>query len=696
MTTENGLVQSTVLRWREGSGVAGQEPERRTTFVAKLAARWVPGGRAALVPPDPLVAYDERTTDPQRVGKAGELAPILPCAALLVAGAARVTIAGPLGPRVIESGAAVGVGISMAAATRARFAPAAPTRGDDGLLVIPPTLDARFFHAAPEQQHLPLLRGSESLTIETAQTRLETSLPGMVVVATVRNDRSEERRLVLAIDMLVVDVARAQMSLVGRASVRGAFELVHLALSPIESTGTSDRGDMRRHRPESRARIDAVGKVAPGGLADTAPISSSLIAAVRARAATPFQSAEQETAVMRKPAPTGRPAGSQPATPFEGFRGARVQPAAGLERTLTDARPLLQPLLQPPLQPPPQSPAAPPPARALEDEGTSLSDATTNDLPPDPQVRPLPLGPLPVRVPTPAPLAPAPLFADPGPRDPRVDAALARLAGGEKLDGIDLHGLDMRGVSFAGGWLENANLSRADLRGASFEGARLGRARLEGANLRGAKLVGAIAPDLAAREADFSGAILDGATLTSADLSGAILEDASARGVDASRANLERVAAPRADLTGANLTEARLARAQLEGAKLDGAQLGKADLRAANVTSALLERARLEGARARELRGGRAVMRGAFLAGADLERADLEAVVLDGANLDGAILRGAKLESASIRAAKLGRADLRDAELSGADLTDSDTSDARMRGARLNDTKGIASPPKDG
>jgi uncharacterized protein YjbI with pentapeptide repeats len=233
---------------------------------------------------------------------------------------------------------------------------------------------------------------------------------------------------------------------------------------------------------------------------------------------------------------------------------------------------------------------------------------------------------------------------------------------GAKLAGANLAGADLSGARLAGADLTEANLAGADLRDSDLSGARLRDALLSGADLSGALLAKArfANADLAraamrgasAAKSDFRGASLVEVAAVDADFSGADFLNA-----DLSRAGLERACFAKADLRDAKLDEARLVGANLSEADLSGASLGAANL----------EGARLVGARLRE----RAKLRGARLVGANLSLADLS-----GADFSNANLERAKLEQARAIGADFTSAALRDCAAHGVAAWD-----AKLEGA---------------
>ncbi len=343
------------------------------------------------------------------------------------------------------------------------------------------------------------------------------------------------------------------------------------------------------------------------------------------------------------------------------------------------------------------------------DEPATLEEAFAR-LVLDPSVRTSQVGDAPAPRPT---SRPAPELLEP--IVPREDA-LALLASGTSLIGMDLSSYDLRGL----------DLSGRDLRRARLLLARLDDAQLDGANLAGAVLVGAAAPRASLRGANLTGANLARANLAGADLADATLDEASAADLYAEGANFVGASLERTNLSDANLANARLERcrapfavlsgADLSNARLDDADLSSAQLYDATAAGSRFERARLvklraddadltgavlvdadaseasfEGTKLGSSRLTRATLSGAILAHADLTAADLDQATAKGArfrsaNLERATLRGANLFESVLEDANLRDADLRQANLYGCNLNGIVRDGARLDGARLGHT----------
>ncbi|MDR5837109.1 DUF2169 domain-containing protein [Caballeronia sp. LZ034LL] len=297
-------------------------------------------------------------------------------------------------------------------------------------------------------------------------------------------------------------------------------------------------------------------------------------------------------------------------------------------------------------------------------------------------------------------LAPAPAQAAPLTRD----AALARLATGGSLAGLDLSGVDLagadlQGVDFGGALLTGARLTGSRLAGANFRRALLTRADFAGADLRGATLASA-----SARGANFSGTRLDEASLEAGDFASA----------DFSAANLERARMAKAVFNGATMTglvargciapkagfaECELTGADFSDASLEHAVFDHATLGGASFVNARCAGLRLFGVRAAGVRFERADLGGSRagldsdLSGARFDAAHLHRAVWIGVDISQSVFDGATLEHANfsgvqasgtrftgVRAASI---QLAKADLSGADLSRANLMHATLRRATV-------------
>ncbi|WP_437785817.1 DUF2169 domain-containing protein [Sorangium sp. So ce1097] len=189
---------------------------------------------------------------------------------------------------------------------------------------------------------------------------------------------------------------------------------------------------------------------------------------------------------------------------------------------------------------------------------------------------------------------------------------------------------------------------------------------------------------------DFSGASLERLNLAGSTLTRCNFASARLAGVNMSGADLTDASFQAADLTGADLSRATLDRAQLSSARLD-----RADLAFAKGSSARFDGASLEGADLRQARLTESVFDRASLADVNGSKADVSRSSFVSAKLAGAILRSAKLREARLACADLDGTDLRDADLAGANVYGVKLANAKSNGAILRALVEIP-PPDDG
>lgn len=326
-----------------------------STIVGKVALALDADGAHSLTIPAPIVTADRPTADGRYLVEASEVAPwaVRP-SVQLVGGPLRFVIeTQPAVSVTASAGAPVGYGPSSP--ERRRFLTEPPTRGVDGLVSYPESLDGRYFLAAPSHQHLAALRGDERFVLEAGGLRVVGALPGVSIVVTVEVDGSP-RVVTLSPDLLIVDVARSVLSIVSRAVLAGPASLLSHALIATSALRSPDRGDPP---PRSVAVADAqpdpwpfharahdasfddthaanqtvvMGGADLGALRrrlseETADLASTDLAKLGA-ASTPFV----DPAVQGVRGLTG----PVPATPFDrGFVQAQVIPADGVTSTLT-------------------------------------------------------------------------------------------------------------------------------------------------------------------------------------------------------------------------------------------------------------------------------------------------------------------------------------------------------------------------
>ncbi len=193
------------------------------------------------------------------------------------------------------------------------------------------------------------------------------------------------------------------------------------------------------------------------------------------------------------------------------------------------------------------------------------------------------------------------------------------------------------------GSFDDADLTGVDLSSLDFSGRSMARCKLRGAKLTAATLAGARLED----------ADLSGASLEEADLSGAALTRAVLAGARLDRAKLADAVLEEADLTDAALPaasapRAKLARARGAGASFRGADLSGADLRRATFPRACFDDAVLRDAQADQADFEKARFVRADLGGASLRRAALTAAILAHAKLEATDLRHAILDRANV------------------------------------------------
>ncbi len=189
--------------------------------------------------------------------------------------------------------------------------------------------------------------------------------------------------------------------------------------------------------------------------------------------------------------------------------------------------------------------------------------------------------------------------------------------------------------------------------------------------------------DLALVGADLREIDFQGASLSRLDLRRANLQGAGFRGVDAVEVQLESADLTGASFEGADLTRANLTRAVLTGARFDSANLAEANLQRAVGDGASFRGARLPGADLRQARLQGAVFDGATLRGASAMKADLSSGRFVRADLEGINLRDCKLREVNLSRANLEGADLRDADLTRANVHGASRRTAKLMPAQL-------------
>ncbi len=355
----NAPALAAASRWKTAAG------QSCTTIVGKTTLEIGLDGAATWVAPSPLVQFDRIAADPASVTEVNELMPWTTVASVvLYGGPLRFALEGAPGQPATSVSVPAGgaAGRSMSSPERTALAPARPTRGPDGVLVIPDDLDGRYFLAVPGAQQRPALRGDERFVLELPGHRLEGRLPGLVMAVTIQSG-ARQRAVALTPDMVVVEGATRRVSVVSRALIRGEAKIVsHATLTPTEAAAM-DRGDAPPRAPIqdfATAVLDADGDDA------TAELTSAELDKLRA-IATPFPSAGEATTEASYRAPP-----AVPATPFDpGFAPTPVLPGEGVASTFSPTHDLeaalaamRNSLRTEPVEPPP--PAAAP---ATDDVG---------------------------------------------------------------------------------------------------------------------------------------------------------------------------------------------------------------------------------------------------------------------------------------------------------------------------------------
>lgn len=607
---------------------------------------------------------------------------------------------------------------------------------------LPEGCDFRWFHAAPVEQQIELLRGDEWIVMEgmhPSLARVSTRLPGARAEARLDVPGAPRRPLEMLADTLLIDADRQVCSVVWR----GHF-VVEAAIAELLPLVRVFAGlELPGHPmvwPE--ATVAALAPAPPAGsrpaqkTADVEPPTNPATTTPLVETPLPrfddddgVEGTTRAVSLVGVPMPVlpFRPPLPPPAAPPAPPAGAPPHPATPPPVAAAAASPL----------PPPVAPSAPivaPPIAApptLDDDHTSAVDlrqAQARLIAPfaltEPGVRvPVPAIPLP-GAPWSLPLEPAlpalfeveltttsevtiPLDVDATAVDAGFlaeetvsatglrERVVAALAAGEGLRDLDLRGADLHGLD-----LRRAGLGGARLRGANLRGCDLEEARLDGADLAGADLGGASLVRAHFSRADFSGAVLDGARLDGAEgeatiFDGARLVDARAEGATLLRCSFLRVEARGSVWEQATLDDARFDEAVLDEATLLGASCARASFARARAENANLERlggegadltgARLEGANLRQARLADATLTDADLRGVTANRVDLSRARLTRADLGNAVLRAGKLPGAMLAHANLEGADLRDADLERANLFGARRVTAKLNGASLKD-----------
>lgn len=566
--------------------------------------------------------------------------------------------------------------------------------------------DFRFFHAAPPDQQVELLRGDEWIFLEGMHPRfpwITSLLPSARGVARLyRGADGDQGQLVdLAADTLVVDADRLICSVVwrGNTALRPGESLARMrVLAGVETPGRLVPWPM----PEA-PRGGAGGRAVEDPIdAETMKLTTTAVAVAARKPIAPF-------ALAQPGANAGPPSSSIPGAPWSAEQaippglpldapisdktfslpassnkqgpgdGGLSQTAPGITAYLpggptpassalpfAPAGPPAPRLSEPPsapipsglpfasveVAPPPLVEVAPPPR--VEVTPPPLIEVALPPLvevapPPPIEVAPPPL--VEVAPPSPIEVAPPPVEMAP------VEIAPATPPASASAPPAEPEANDLRATVVArlkrGEPLHDLDLAGAELEDVDFTGIALERRSLAGSNLA---------------RCNFTKAKLTGVDMRGADLSGAILAEA--------------------DLTSANLS-----RATLDRAKLQGAAASNADLSFAKGSGASFEGTSLRGVNLRQARLLESAFDAADLSGANANKADLSLSSFANANLSAANLRDAKLKQAKLAGANVDRADLRDADLTGSNVCGVSLATAKTNGAILRDL--VETPPPD-
>lgn len=587
--TSNTAASCGAVLWRSGSALWA-------TVILKATFRLVHEGAAALEGPQAIVYAERRRGGVGSVEAASEAAPLLPNAGVLLSGHARAPGAKPVTAASVRLGVAAerpvidktlhvfggsapfaempliyerafggdgieenpfGTGarpgstppniidprdpqrptgfgpVASTAPGRRRLLGALPPPSlDRPFPEVPPSLDARYFQAAPVDQQIERISGREWIVLDgmhASLARIQTYLPGPVARADWHVGSGPARPVDLRADMLVIDADRLLCSVIwrGRFAVEG--------MSIVEALRVS-------------AGVEVPGQTLPSAGGESLAETSDLDLSAIRPAFFPFSRGAQA------PAPP-RAARSEAPSPWT-VTPAR-EPLSGTSN-LDLRRFLAKPV-------PFEARDDGPPISASGETGAAVSPSSVSLTPaPEPIVEPAILSHE-----APAEPAPAPQEA-PQPEQEEVrsnpvrDEVIELLQAGAPLLDVVLVGADLRDVDFTGALLSGLEMRGADLRGACLRGVRMTGVDLSGVNLAGADLSGANLARARLTRANVARARFVGAALLDANLSGARGEGASFKDADLRRAKLGGVELPGADFEGADLRGA-----DFSGAKLD-------------------------------------------------------------------------------------------------------------------------------
>ncbi|MGK3971722.1 DUF2169 domain-containing protein [Sorangium sp. So ce118] len=598
---------------------------------------------------------------------------------------------------------------------------------------IPEGFDWRYFHAAPPDQQVDLLRGDEWLVLDGLHPwlpRLQTQLPSARALArryiVGPGGPGPVQPIELRADTLLLDVERQ----IGALVWRGHFDLEHLRELPesrvfagLELPGrpiawpTPEEIAWLPSAPEAQGELRSSFPARdPAAAARPSSPSSSLAAATTPPAPHPssdvvdlwqqtYRLSSREIAryAQRPIAPFALPLpGARAPTATRPIPGAPWSSPGAAEESPPPAAPVDPLMVETTVdayfsahEPTPSSVENAPVSRSTEPPVSRSTEPPVSRSTEPPVSRstepPVSRSTEPVRAPAPPPAqapAPAPPDAqgaappagDPPAGEPEAAlraAVLARLRAREPLDGLHLAGADLSGLDLRGASLARLNLEGASLRGCALAHAQFAAARLAGADLSEADLTGADLSRADLSRADLSRAVLEGARLDDARAEGATLDGARLAGARANGASLIRCSCKDAEAPGSSW----------QGARLDETSFAGANLSRADLSRAICPRVVLAGASAAGINLQRAQAERADLRGARLEGADLRHARLTEARLDGAVLRSALAHRADLGQCRLVRADLTGASLRACRLRGADLSFACLEGADLRDAE---------
>jgi uncharacterized protein YjbI with pentapeptide repeats len=536
---------------------------------------------------------------------------------------------------------------------------------------IPEGFDWRYFHAAPPDQQIELLRGDEWIVLDglhPSLPRVQTRLPSAVGRARWQMATSTGvgplQAIELAADTLVIDADRLICSVVWRGRI--ALDQADLASAVRVFAGVELAGQpinwARAHSPAASALGVALtiadptkqgirGPTRPNALAETNAVDLQAIMA----SILPFGAPDP-----RRPSPvattseTPRPRVARAPEALSGtgeldlrhilsaivpFNSAKPAPSplamtGGMDDSaLRAALPFMS---SDPSRPVPTAVPQPIVARDPSSLGATADEDMQRALrailpfmgapPAIPTATPLVPVPVPVPVPPHTPIvlaapiasaapppAPVPVKAPPAGESTSTNVreqVLARLHARAPLQGLPLGGADLQDFDFTGASLAGLDFTRANLRRANLSGAHAAEIQLEGADLTEAIL----------ERADLSRANLTRALVTHARLDGAILTGA----------NLQRLSGDAPSFRGANLEGTDLRQASLPGANFDEARMSKAQVAKADLSGSRFVRADLSSANLRDCKLREADFSRANLDGTDLRDADVSRAKLDG------------------------------------------------------------------